>query len=117
MQPRLVSIQANANQPPEDRGSFWKKKEWICEIQSYLSAVEEAFLWHITANELLPSAISCLISHATRLLGFTARKLMPDWNHTLQRRGGGEVGEREREFGESSKSTKFTKAHRKQKRK
>ena len=54
-------------------------------IQSYLSAVEEAFLWHITANELLPGVISCLISHATRLLGFTARKLMPDWNHTLQR--------------------------------
>lgn len=52
---------------------------------SYLSAVEEAFLWHITAKELLPGVISCLISHATRLLGFTARKLMPDWNHTLQR--------------------------------
>lgn len=57
----------------------------MCEIHSYLSAVEEAFLWHITASELLPGAISCLISHATRLLGFTARKLMPDWNHTLQR--------------------------------
>lgn len=63
-----------------------KKSEQLWELQSYLSAVEEAFLWQITAKELLPGAISCLISHATRLLGFTARKLMPDWNHTLQRR-------------------------------
>lgn len=77
-------------------------------IQSYLSAVEEAFLWHITANELLPGVISCLISHATRLLGFTARKLMPDWNHTLQRgmkrqEGKRRVGEGDRKKGEKKK--------------
>lgn len=56
----------------------------------------ETFLWHITASELLPGAISCLISQATRLLGFTDRKLMPDWNHTLQRdksREGNQDGE------------------------